>query len=174
MGDNGLDQETLARAHESGLVRVSFGMESGSQKVLRRMAKGCKVELNEAFLRTASNVGISVRSTMMVGYPGESTSDVDLTTQFLDRNAEYLDRVNLCRFKPIPGTAFQSLYDRRPERFEDIQVFKWDYRFARASYRPSQMRDRRYRLAVLKLLNVVHEINRKPLRDNMIQFDGLM
>lgn len=38
-------------------------------------------------------------------YPGESTSDVDLTTQFLDRNAEYLDRVNLCRFKPIPGNA---------------------------------------------------------------------
>ena len=107
-------------------------------------------------------------------YPGESTSDVDLTTQFLDRNAEYLDRVNLCRFKPIPGTAFQSLYDRRPERFEDIQVFKWDYRFARASYRPSQMRDRRYRLAVLEMLNVVHIINRKPLRDNMIQFDGLM
>lgn len=174
MGDNGLDQDTLVRAHESGLVRISFGMESGSQKMLRRMAKGCKVELNEAFIRAASRAGISVRSTMMVGYPGESTGDVDLTTQFLERNAEYLDRVNLCRFKPIPGTAFQSLYDHRPERFEDIEVFKWDYRFARASYRPSQMRDRRYRLAVLKMLNVVHIINRKPLRDNMIQFDGLM
>lgn len=174
MGDNGLDQDTLVRAHESGLVRISFGMESGSQKMLRRMAKGCKVELNEAFIRAASRAGISVRSTMMVGYPGESTGDVDLTTQFLERNAEYLDRIKLCRFKPIPGTAFHSLYDHRPERFQDIQVIKWDFRSARASYRPSQMRDRRYRLAVLKMLNVVHIINRKPLRDNMIQFDGLM
>lgn len=155
-GDNGLDQDTLVRAHESGLVRISFGMESGSQKMLRRMAKGCKVELNEAFIRAASRAGISVRSTMMIGYPGESTSDVDLTMQFLERNAEYLDRIKLCRFKPIPGTAFHSLYDHRPERFQDIQVIKWDFPSARASYRPSQMRDRRYRSAVLKMLNVVH------------------
>ena len=123
-GDNGLDYDTLARAHASGMTRVSFGLESGSQQVLRRMAKGCKVERNESFMRDASKAGISVRATMILGYPGEASTDIDLSTRFLERNNEHLDRINLCRFKPIPGTRFEKLYKNRPERFDDIRILQ--------------------------------------------------
>jgi anaerobic magnesium-protoporphyrin IX monomethyl ester cyclase len=173
-GDNGLDQDTLIKAKASGLARVSFGLESGSQQVLRRMAKGCSVEMNEAFVRGASQAGISVRSSMIVGYPGESAADVDLTTRFLERNYDYLDRINLCRFKPMPGTRFESLYRRRPERFADIRITKWDQRRARASYRPGDTRGRRYRNAVRGLIRAVYQINRRALRADAEQFDGLM
>jgi radical SAM superfamily enzyme YgiQ (UPF0313 family) len=173
-GDNGLDRLTLERARASGLTRISFGLESGSQQVLRRMAKGCTVDRNESFVRDAGDAGISVRSTMMVGYPGEGAQDVDLSTRFIERNARYLDRINLARFKPMPGTRFETLYRRRPERFKDIRIVEWDYRRAGAVYRPGKARDRRYRQAVRGLLDAVHHINRRPLRDDFVQFDGLM
>jgi anaerobic magnesium-protoporphyrin IX monomethyl ester cyclase len=173
-GDSGLDEDTIMRAGASGLTRVSFGLESGSQRMLRRMAKGCVVELNEQFVRTASRAGISVRSTMITGYPGESADDVDQSTRFLERNVEHIDRVNLSRFKIIPGTRFELLYKRWSGRFNDVRILDWNHRYGRASHQLSQLGDRRYRRAVRGLLRAVHAINLRPLRNNLEQFDGLM
>jgi radical SAM superfamily enzyme YgiQ (UPF0313 family) len=156
------------------MTRVSFGLESGSQQMLRRMAKNCTVERNEAFARDARATGISVRATMILGYPGEMAADLDLSTRFLERNHDCLDRINLCRFKPVPGTRFERMYRKHPERYPGIRIFRWDHGTARASYVTDIDDDRRYRSAARRLLLAVHAINRKPLRDHAAQFDGLM
>ncbi len=173
-GDHGLDRDTLERASAGGLTRVSFGLESGSQRMLRHMAKNCTVERNETFLRDASAAGISVRATMVVGYPGEDAADVDLSSRFLERNHAFLDRINLCRFKPVRGTMFEHLQERHPGRFRDVDILGWDADTARASYRPGEGRGSRYRSAVRGLLRAVYAINRKPLVASAVQFDGLM
>jgi hypothetical protein len=76
------------------------------------------------------------------------------------------------------GTRFEKLYKHRPERYDDIHVVKWDLNWdqgiARAYYEPGRSRDRHYRRAARRLLNAVHAINRRPLRNNLAQFDGLM
>jgi len=172
--DNGLDRATLERARAAGMMRISFGLESGSQQVLRRMAKNCTVERNEAFAREASAAGISVRATMILGYPGETAADVDLSTRFLERNHDCLDRINLCRFKPVPGTRFERMYRNHPERYTDVRVLSWDHGTARASYVTALNDDPRYRAAARRLLRAVRAINRKPLGDRAAQFDGLM
>lgn len=172
--DNGLDRATLERARAAGMTRVSFGLESGSPEILRRMAKNCTVEGNEAFARAATDAGISVRATMIFGYPGESAADLELSARFLERNHDHLDRINLCRFKPVPGTRFERMYRRHPDRFPDIRIREWDPATARASYETEFRSDRGYRSAAQRLLQAVHAINRKTLRDNAVQFDGLM
>lgn len=121
-------------AVSTGMTQNSFGLESGSQEVLRRMAKNCTVERNESFARNATATGMSVRATMVLGYPGETSTDLDLSTRFLERNHDYLDRINLCRFKPVPGTRFERMYRRHPERYPDIRVLHWDHSTARAAY----------------------------------------
>jgi len=173
-GENGLDRETLKRARESGLTRMSFGLESGSQRMLRRMSKGTRVESNSRFVEDASEAGISVRSTMMVGYPSETTADVLETNNFLAKHRHQIDRIHISRFKPIPGTRFENLYKRRPERFGDIRRLEWDYKFARAEYEIESSTDPAYNSAVRELARMVHLINRSPLKDNAVQFDGLM
>ncbi len=173
-GDHGLDRTTLLDARAAGLTRVSFGLESGSQRMLQRMAKGCSVERNEQFIRDASAVGLSVRSTMMVGFPGERAEDVDLTTAFLERNHEHLERINLARFKPIPGTRFERIYGRHGTRFPDVPRIEWDLPQARGRYRTTQLEDRHYRASLRRMLAVVHDINKRPLRAEAVQFDGLM
>ena len=45
---------------------------------------------------------------------------------------------------------------------------------ARAVYEAGRTRDRHYRRAAYALLSALHAINRRPLRNSLFQFDGLM
>lgn len=173
-GDSGLSREELEAAYAAGLIRVTFGLESGSQSLTNVMAKGTRVERTSEFVRDAYAAGISVRSTAFVGYPRETAADLDATHTFLKAHQREFDRIRLGLFKAIPGTRFAELYDRRPSRFDGLTHFRWDDRYARASYRYQPSLDRSYRRAKTRVLRLVHEINRRPLRPGAEAFDGLM
>jgi radical SAM superfamily enzyme YgiQ (UPF0313 family) len=164
----------VVAARASGLVRTTFGLETGSQRVNDSMAKGTTIEGVAQFVRDASGAGVSVRTTAMLGFPGEKSEDVDATLAFLRANERALDRVRLSRFKAIPGTRFHKFYERRPGRFEGITGLTWNHRYARAAYRYEEASHHPYRRSRATLLRFVHRINRKPLRSGAEAFDGLM
>lgn len=173
-GENGLDAESLRAARAAGLTRISFGLETGSQDLARRMRKGTDLDRNQRFVEDAADAGISLRSTMIMGYPGETVDDLVLTRDFLARNQDRFDRIRPARFKAIPGTPFQRLLQERPERFKGLSEVEWDHHQARATYRYRPAADRDYRRHKREILDIVHRINAKPLRDDARQFDGLM
>jgi len=111
---------------------------------------------------------------MMLGYPGETDDDLEMTRQFLDEHLDDFDRVRASRFKAIPGTRFEKLYQHRPSRFKGIDMIEWDHKYARAVYEYSAAATPKYRKAKREILGLIHQINRKPLRDGAVQFDGLM
>ena len=78
-GENGLTRNELGVAYRSGMRRISCGLETGSQRVNDSMAKGTRLEPTSRFIRDAHGVGLSVRATMMLGYPGETSEDVAAT-----------------------------------------------------------------------------------------------
>ena len=173
-GDNGLDRETLVAAKQAGLTRISFGLESGSQALLDSMKKGTKVEEAGELLKQAYEAGISVRTSMMQGFPGETAEDLRLTVEFIDQHEQYLDRIRLSRFKPLPDTPFDRIYQKQPERFPYMKHFKWDYKLARGLYQYLPPRDKAYRQQKNKLLEQVYKINCKMLRNGAKQFNGMM
>ena len=173
-GENGLSAEELKAAKASGLIRMSFGLETGSKNLNRRMGKGTTIEQNSQFVEDAYNAGISLRASMMLGYPSETTEDIWQSVAFLTKHREHFDRIRVSLFKAIPGTRFDTLYSKRPSRFSSIKNFHWDYRYARATYEYTDASDKDYRKAKRALLKIIHEINKEPLRDDAIQFDGLM
>jgi len=173
-GENGLSFDELKAAKQSGLVRMSFGLETGSKKLNRRMGKGTTIEKNSQFVEDTYHAGISLRASMMLGYPGETAEDIHLSVAFLEKHEQHFDRIRLSRFKVIPETRFAKLYLKRPTRFSGIKNFHWDHRFARANYEYTDASARDYRKAKQQLLAMVHKINKKPLRDGAVQFDGLM
>ncbi|MGH3023327.1 MAG: B12-binding domain-containing radical SAM protein [Gaiellaceae bacterium] len=173
-GDNGLSRDDVVAARRSGWVRTTFGLETGSQRVNDSMAKGTSIEGMSQFVRDASEAGVSVRTTAMLGYPGEDASDINRTVGFLREHERYLDRVRLSRFKVIPGTRFEEFYRRRPERYGSMTRFRWNYRFARAAYTYEEAKRRSYRKAKADMLRFVYRINKKPLRAGAEVFDGLM
>ncbi len=172
--DNGLSSRDLKAAYAAGLRRISFGLESGSQSLLESMDKGSKIDGNAAFLQAAHNAGISVRCTIMHGYPGETAADLQATIAFILSQAPRFDRIRLTRFKPIPGTRIERMITSSPEAFPTLSRVRWDHGFGRAHYRQANGADPAYRRATNQLLQAVHAINRRELRRGAEVFDGLM
>ncbi len=173
-GENGLDLSTLVAAKAAGLTRISFGLETGSQRLAKRMSKGTDIERNRQFVADAYRAGLSVRCSMMLGYPEETVHDLKDTRNFLLDSLDEFDRVRPARFKAIPGTRFHKLYQQRPDRYQGMTHVAWDYRFARASYQYKPATEPAYRHVKQQVLGLIHTINSKPLRDDARQFDGLM
>ena len=155
--------------------RITFGLETGSQRVNDLMDKGTTMARNSEFVRHAHEAGLSVRTTLMIGYPGETVDDLEATASFLDDHRAHLDRVRPSLFKAIPGTRFDRDYQRRPESFPGLVDLEWDHRLARGHYRYTPATKRRLPQGQVRgCSNAVYAINRRPLRPGVEMFDGLM
>ena len=172
--DNGLDDGTLERAAAAGLRRVTTGLESGSQRILDSMSKGTKVGRSAAFVRSADAAGISVRVTMILGYPGETADDVLASAELLESLRPNLDRVALNRFQLMTGTRLHRAVERNPWRYPDLEIVEADHGMAQLTHSFAPNSNRAYRAAVRRLLVAVHRINRKPLKPASRVFDGVM
>ena len=172
--DEGLTAEDLRRARSAGLVRVTTGLESGSDRVLRSMRKGTSPARLGAFLRAAKEAGISTRVTAFTGYPGEGASDVDETTRFLERSKRYLDRVHLSRLSIQSGTRLAAELDADRASGYGIHRLEPRPRFAVSSHVNRLASDKGYGSAIRRLLKSVHGINRAELRDDARELEGAM
>jgi radical SAM superfamily enzyme YgiQ (UPF0313 family) len=171
---DGLSAEALRAAAAAGMVRLTTGLESGSQRVLDRMAKGTDLAVTSRVLRDAESAGISVRNTMILGYPGEEPDDVRASAAFLASHRDCIERVMVNRFQIMTGTHFQRALEKNPERFPQVQRVAPSHAAAQVAhhYAPSARRD--YRRAAAGLLAAAHRINRRPLSDRAREFEGVM
>lgn len=138
------------------------------------MSKGTSSERMSDFVRAAHGAGISVRSTVMLGYPGETADDVDKTIRFVSDHFDNFDRLKISLFKALPGTRFEKLLGEQPRRTPGVKNMKWNDRYYRGEYFNANGRDRAYRRAKRELLKLVYEVNKRPLRAGAEMFDGLM
>lgn len=170
--DNGLSAADLKTAVQGGMRRVSFGLESGSQRLLDLMNKGCTVVRNAQFIREAHAAGLSIRCTMFKGYPGETAKDMQQTADFLEDHADYLDRVRFNEFTVMQGTPiYEAVVSKNGS---PLSMVRDDTRRAKVKYRTSQGGDHSYQKAKSRALSIVHQINRRELRISARQFDGIM
>jgi radical SAM superfamily enzyme YgiQ (UPF0313 family) len=171
--DNGLSRKDLFDAVRGGMRRVSFGLESGSQRMLDRMQKGCVVERNSEFIRHAHEAGLSIRCTMFRGFPGETAEDMQATVKFLEAHKDYIDRVRLVDFKLSEGTPIHAAVMKKDAVAETLLVTRPDSKRAKVFYDRAHI-DKHYRREVAKACSIVHQINKGNLRNSARQFDGMM
>jgi anaerobic magnesium-protoporphyrin IX monomethyl ester cyclase len=172
--DNGLSHADLRTYVRGGMRRVSFGLESGSQRLLDSMDKGCSVERNSQFVREASEAGLSVRCTMFKGFPGETSEDLAATADFLERHAEFIDRIRFNDFSLLEDTKIMKQVREQPEKIPGLRVLQDDPKRCRTTYVNVDSRSRAYRRAKSRVLDIVHAINRREVRRTARAFDGLM
>jgi anaerobic magnesium-protoporphyrin IX monomethyl ester cyclase len=170
----GLSMFELRRARAAGMVRVTTGLESGSQRVLDLMQKGSHLETTSEFLRNASTAGISCRTTMIVGYPGEEASDVLASARFLEDHHDSIERVMLNRFQIMTGARIHRLLEARGDHYPAVTQLTVNHRLAQVDHHYSVTEQSDYRRAVTRLLGAVHAINSKPLREDAREFEGVM
>lgn len=93
--------DTLSR---SGCIRLSYGLESASPRILKSMGKRQEIGEIEQVIRDTSKSGILVTCFVIVGYPLETESDFQMTVQFLRRNSRYINAVQVTPFFLAPGS----------------------------------------------------------------------
>lgn len=88
-----MNKELLQKMRRSGCVWISYGIESGSQKVLDSMNKRFSLETASRILADTKEVGISTQANFMFGLPTETIDDFNQTLGFLKANRKYMDTI---------------------------------------------------------------------------------
>ncbi len=172
--DNGLSANDLAAASASGCVRLTTGLESGSQRIADLMKKGTRLGAISDFLHNATAAGISCRCTMILGYPGETAADVHASAAFLEDHARVIERVSLNRLQVIIGTALHRHAMHKPGRLGSFRIVSNDLRNAQAEHRYDEVETASHRKSVMRLLTAVHHINSREISSRACEFEGVM
>jgi len=105
--------ELLRKLRFSGCIKLKYGMESASQKVLDSMQKKLRVADAERVIFDTWRAGISVFLFILVGFPTESESDFQQTLDFIERNVKFIDHVGVSSCEIQKG----SHMDAHPELY---------------------------------------------------------
>ncbi len=97
-------EELATTLAEAGCIELKFGIESGSEPMLRAMGKKTTTEQITNALTWATQAGIGVKAFLIHGFPGESIATTRETIRLLDRVGDEIQRLSLFRFVPLPGT----------------------------------------------------------------------
>ncbi|MEY9839475.1 radical SAM protein [Streptacidiphilus sp. EB103A] len=104
-----VDEVLLAKMARSGCIEIKYGMESGSEQLLKAMRKNTtRAQITRAIHMT-NDVGIAAKVFVIHGFPGENTETTEETVSLLSELGAAVSRVSLFRFVPLPGT---EVYDR--------------------------------------------------------------
>jgi radical SAM superfamily enzyme YgiQ (UPF0313 family) len=102
-----VDEEMVVLMKEAGLVQLDFGVESGSDKVLRNLKKHSDESKIKNAFKTTKKVGIRTMATFMFGNPGESNEDIEKTFKLAKEIKPNF--VSSYFLTPFPGTELMEM-----------------------------------------------------------------
>lgn len=111
--------DLLALMRKAGCWHISYGIESGDQRILDAMQKGEDLSRMEDAVRWTRDAGIKSKGFFMVGFPGETRESLRLTRELALRLP--LDDVSVMQLTPFPGTAVYA-------RAAEYGAFEKDWR----------------------------------------------
>ena len=108
---DGIDRKTAARMRRAGCRTVFFGIESGSDEVLRIMRKGITAAQARDAVWAAHDAGLEVGAFFILCYPGDTDDTVLQTLRFAASLP--LDYLGLSMPYPLPGTPLRERMEGR-------------------------------------------------------------
>ncbi|TRZ95503.1 radical SAM protein [bacterium] len=118
---NEIDKDTLKAVKEAGCRQITFGFESGSQKILDILKKDTTVRQNKEAVGLCRKFGIIPQGTFMIGNPSETKADIIATQQFIRENN--IEGAGVCVTTPYPGT---ELWDWCQKNKRIPENLSWD------------------------------------------------
>jgi len=106
-----MDEKILRQMKAAGCMELAYGVESGSNEMLRAMNKGDNPQHIADIIQMTKDAGIGTKALLLFGFPGENRRTVEGTMEWM-RNAKP-DKYTFSSFVPLPGSAVFS----HPERF---------------------------------------------------------
>ena len=101
-----VNEDILRKMREAGCWQISYGVETGSQRLLDLIHKDITVEQIEKTFEITKRTGISIRAFFMLGIPTETRQESLKTISFAKKLDARWSQFTVCT--PFPGT---ELYD---------------------------------------------------------------
>ncbi|MEW6008494.1 MAG: radical SAM protein [Candidatus Omnitrophota bacterium] len=97
-----VDAEMLVKLKKAGCERIHYGVEAGTDKILKILNKGTSVKKIKDSFRLTKKVGISTLAYFMIGSPEEKKEDILSTINLMkELNPDY---VHITITTPFPST----------------------------------------------------------------------
>lgn len=125
-----IDEEKMRIMVTSGCRKISFGIESGSPRILKLLRKGITLEQaqNAFYLARRFRLPIIEASFMIGSHPDETIEDIVMTKKFIYKLRP--DILAAFIAIPYPGTELNHILKERgllnEERWEDFKLFFGD------------------------------------------------
>ena len=101
--------DILKLMKKAGCWEISFGLESGSNRILKSMDKAADIQRSEQAVRWTAKAGIRTKGLFILGYPGETVETIETTKNFIRRLP--ITIMNLTKFTPYPGSPiYREMY----------------------------------------------------------------
>ncbi len=127
-----IDEVILEWMRKAGCIQISYGVESGSEKIRRLLGKPFTTDRIEAAFRRTARWGIMARAYFIYGCPGENWQSIQQTLDLLDTLKPLAAIFYILDI--FPGTLLYDDYRKRTgstddvwlKRIEDIMYFETD------------------------------------------------
>lgn len=101
-----IDFEVARLMKKAGCWQISYGIESGNQKLLDAVHKSISLDKVEQALYITKKAGLSPRGFFILGLPFETEQTIRKTINFAKRIP--LDDINVALLTPFPGTRLYT------------------------------------------------------------------
>ncbi|MCB4791362.1 MAG: tetratricopeptide repeat protein [Elusimicrobia bacterium] len=88
-----LDRDTLLKMRKAGCIRLIYGMETASPRLLRYIDKQINLKRLEDILSWTDEAGIWTGIEIICGFPGETKEDIKMTVEFLNKNKKHVNTI---------------------------------------------------------------------------------
>lgn len=128
-----VDEVIPLMAEGKVLPYLDVPFQHASPRILRRMKRPASAENTLARIRAWRQIcpDITIRSTFIVGFPGETEAEFDELLDFLDE--AQLDRVGCFTYSPVEGAAANDLDGAVPEAVKEERLARFMERQAAIS-----------------------------------------
>ena len=129
------DLELLKLMKRAGCVQIDYGFETGSDRILKFLKKkDVSIEFNQRAIEVTRAAGLKVMATFMVGIPGETEEDLNMTRDFITRNLAKIDHFQTFIATPYPGAQLYEIC--KEKKLVDPDYFA---QFSKEAATPSRM-----------------------------------
>jgi radical SAM superfamily enzyme YgiQ (UPF0313 family) len=130
---NTVDKEILSLMKKAGCIRISFGAESGSPRILKIIRKGIMPEQVINAAQMSSDVGMKVTINFMVNLPYETMEDLKMTINLMKKLKKIKNVNPAYGFSIIyPGTEMEIMAKKEGWLPED---FSWNEPYKSEKYK---------------------------------------
>lgn len=124
---NDIDEEKMAMMVAGGCKKISFGIETGSPRILKLLKKGITLEQVEEAFCISRKAGLpTIEATFLIGsHPDETIEDIKMTRKLIYRLRP--DILGIFIAIPYPGTELNSILKERrlllKENWDEFRLF---------------------------------------------------